>query len=105
MQASTTRSTAPIELVAQGADLLDLGGESSRPGAEPVPVLEELRRVIPTIESVASRVAVPVSVDTTKSEVARQALKAGAAIINDISALEADPAMRASPPRRVPAWS
>ncbi len=83
-----------VELVALGADLLDLGGESSRPGAEPVPVDEELRRVIPTIEAVASRVAVPVSVDTTKPEVARQALEAGAVIINDISALEADPAMR-----------
>ncbi len=83
-----------VELVALGADLLDLGGESSRPGAEPVPVDEELRRVIPTIEAVASRVAVPVSIDTTKPEVARQALEAGAVIINDISALEADPAMR-----------
>jgi dihydropteroate synthase len=83
-----------IELVALGADLLDLGGESSRPGAEPVPLDEELRRVIPAIEAIASRVAVPISVDTTKPEVARRALQAGAAIINDISALETDPAMR-----------
>jgi len=82
------------ELVALGADLLDMGGESSRPGAEPVPLDEELRRVVPTTLAVASRVAVPLSVDTTKAEVARQALEAGAAIINDISALEADPAMR-----------
>jgi dihydropteroate synthase len=83
-----------IHLVALGADLLDLGGESSRPGAEPVPLDEELRRVIPTIEALASQIAVPISVDTTKAEVARRALEAGAAIINDISALEADPAMR-----------
>jgi dihydropteroate synthase len=83
-----------IDLVALGADLLDLGGESSRPGAEPVPLDEELRRVIPTIAAVASRVAVPISVDTTKPEVAREAIQAGAVIINDISALETDPAMR-----------
>ncbi|MGO9464059.1 MAG: dihydropteroate synthase [Isosphaeraceae bacterium] len=83
-----------VELVAQGADLLDLGGESSRPGAEPVPLDEEIRRVVATVEAVASRVSVPVSVDTIKPEVARQALQAGAVIINDISALEADPAMR-----------
>jgi dihydropteroate synthase len=83
-----------IELVALGADLLDLGGESSRPGANVVPVDEEIRRVVPAVEAIASRVAVPISVDTTKSEVAREALHAGAVIINDISALEADPAMR-----------
>jgi len=83
-----------IELVAQGADLLDIGGESSRPGAEPVPLDEELGRVVPAIEAIASHVTVPISIDTTKAEVARQALKAGAVIVNDISALEADPAMR-----------
>jgi dihydropteroate synthase len=83
-----------LELVAQGADLLDIGGESSRPGAEPVPLDEELRRAIPAIEAIASRVPVPISVDTTKAEVARKALAAGAVIVNDISALEADPAMR-----------
>ncbi len=83
-----------LELVDLGADLLDLGGESSRPGAAVVSLDEELRRVVPIIEAVASRVAVPISVDTTKAEVARYALAAGAIIINDISALEADPAMR-----------
>jgi dihydropteroate synthase len=78
-------------LVDEGADLLDLGGESSRPGSEPVPVAEELRRVIPVVEALASSVGVPISIDTTKAEVARRALEAGAAIINDISALGADP--------------
>jgi dihydropteroate synthase len=83
-----------LELVGDGADLLDLGGESSRPGAEPVPVEEELRRVIPALEAIAPQVAVPISVDTTKAEVARRALLAGASIINDISGLAADPPMR-----------
>jgi dihydropteroate synthase len=80
-------------LAAQGADLLDLGGESSRPGAEPVPVEEELRRVIPVIEGLAGPAGVPISVDTTKAEVARRALAAGAAIVNDITALGGDPEM------------
>ena len=71
----------------RGADLLDLGGESSRPGAEPVALDEELRRVVPVVEALATEVAVPISIDTTKAEVARQALAAGAAIINDITAL------------------
>jgi dihydropteroate synthase len=78
------------QLVAEGADLLDIGGESSRPGAEPVALAEELRRVVPVVEAVAQRVAVPISVDTTKAEVARRAIAAGATIINDISALTAD---------------
>ena len=80
-----------LHLVAEGADLLDLGGESSRPGAEPVPLDEELRRVIPVVEALAPLVAVPISVDTTKAEVARQALRAGASIINDIRGLDGDP--------------
>jgi dihydropteroate synthase len=80
-------------LVSEGADLLDLGGESSRPGSVPVPLDEELRRVIPAIAAVAPEAGVPISVDTTKAEVARQALDAGAAIINDISALGGDPEM------------
>src|SRR5437016_11213884 len=74
-------------LVAEGADLLDIGGESSRPGAGPVLLEEELRRVIPVVEALSARVAVPISVDTTKAEVARQALRAGAAIVNDIAGL------------------
>lgn len=80
-------------LVAEGADLLDIGGESSRPGAQPVPALEELRRVIPVIEAVGSALDAPISVDTTKAEVAAAALKAGASIVNDISALSTDPGL------------
>jgi dihydropteroate synthase len=79
-----------LRLADLGADLLDIGGESSRPGAEPVPLDEELRRVIPVVEALAPRMNVPLSVDTTKSEVARQALEAGATIINDIQALGGD---------------
>jgi len=80
-----------LHLVAEGADLLDLGGESSRPGADPVPLEEELRRVIPVVEALTPLVTVPISVDTTKAEVARQALRAGASIINDIRGLDGDP--------------
>jgi dihydropteroate synthase len=80
-------------LAEDGADLLDLGGESSRPGAEPVTLAEELRRVIPVVEAIAATTTIPLSVDTTKAEVARRALDAGAVIINDITALEGDPAM------------
>jgi dihydropteroate synthase len=82
-------------LIAEGADLLDLGGESSRPGADVVPLDEELRRVIPLVEALVGELGVPISIDTTKAEVARRALAAGAAIINDISALRADPGMDA----------
>jgi dihydropteroate synthase len=82
-----------LRLVDEGADLLDIGGESSRPGAEPVGVEEELRRVVPVVEALAPRVRVPISVDTTKAEVARRVLEAGAAIINDIRALGGDPAL------------
>jgi dihydropteroate synthase len=76
-----------LRLVDEGADLLDVGGESSRPGALPVPLDEELRRVIPVVEALARRAGVPISVDTTKADVARQAIAAGATIINDIQAL------------------
>src|SRR5258708_5238734 len=65
-------------LVADGADLLDVGGESSRPGAAPVSADEEVRRVVPAVEAVAASVDVPISVDTTKAEVARRAIAAGA---------------------------
>lgn len=81
------------DLLAQGADLLDVGGESTRPGAQPVPLDEELRRVIPVVTALANEHGVPISVDTKKAEVARQALQAGAAMINDVSALRADPEM------------
>jgi dihydropteroate synthase len=80
-----------LRLVAEGADMLDIGGESSRPSATPVSLAEELNRVVPVVARVARQVNVPISVDTIKSEVARQSLKAGAAIVNDISAGLADP--------------
>lgn len=80
-------------LVEEGADLLDIGGESSRPGSDSISKDEEIRRVIPVIETIASRFSVPISIDTTKAEVARLAIAAGAKIINDISALSFDPAM------------
>ncbi len=79
-----------LDLVADGADLLDVGGESTRPGADPVTPGEELRRVMPVIERLAQETAVPISIDTTKAEVARRALAAGAVIVNDVSALTAD---------------
>lgn len=82
-----------LEMAAQGADIIDIGGESSRPGAVPVPLAEELRRTIPVIRELASKTTVPISVDTTKAAVAEQALDAGAQIVNDISALRFDPAM------------
>ena len=89
-----------LALVEQGADLIDLGGESSRPGAEPVSVREELRRVLPVLTAIRPQVSVPISVDTTKSEVAEKALQAGADIINDISAFRFDPKL----PRVVAKW-
>jgi dihydropteroate synthase len=78
------------KMIAEGADIIDVGGESTRPGGEPISVDEEISRVVPVIEAFASRVNTPVSVDTTKSEVARAALDAGATIVNDISALRFD---------------
>jgi dihydropteroate synthase len=79
----------------QGADIIDVGGESSRPGAEAVPLDEELRRVIPVIAGLASRLEIPVSVDTYKAQVAEQAIEAGAQMINDISGLRFDSQMPA----------
>jgi dihydropteroate synthase len=79
--------------VAAGAHLLDIGGESTRPGSRPTPLGEELRRVLPVIRELARRVAVPLSVDTYKAEVARQAVAAGATIINDVWGLRLDPDM------------
>jgi len=78
------------QMIAEGADIIDVGGESTRPGGEPVSVEEEIRRVVPVIEALSRRTDTPLSVDTTKSEVARVALDAGAAIVNDISALRFD---------------
>ncbi|NOY70397.1 MAG: dihydropteroate synthase [Deltaproteobacteria bacterium] len=78
------------QMVMEGADIIDIGGESSRPFSEPVSAEEEMRRVLPVIEHLAPRLDVPISIDTTKSEVARRAIEAGASIINDISALGID---------------
>ena len=80
-----------LELEAAGADLLDVGGESTRPGADPVPAAEELRRVVPVLERLAGRVRVPVSVDTCKAGVARAAIDTGAVMVNDVSGLRHDP--------------
>jgi len=82
-----------LRLVEEGADIIDVGGESSRPGAEHVPVEEERSRVIPVIKGLADRVKIPISIDTTKAEVAREAIENGAEIINDISAMSFDVSM------------
>ncbi|WP_457552840.1 dihydropteroate synthase [Desulfobacula sp.] len=82
-----------IKLVEDGAHILDIGGESARPFAEPVSEQEEIDRVIPVIETLSKQIDIPISIDTIKSGVAREALNAGAVIINDISAFEKDPAM------------
>lgn len=79
----------------EGADIIDVGGESSRPGSDPVPLDEELKRVIPVIEGLASHLKIPISVDTYKSQVAERAIEAGAQMINDISGLRFDPQMPA----------
>ena len=80
-------------MVEEGADILDVGGESTRPGSTDVDASEEARRVVPVVEALAGRVGVPVSVDTTKARVARAALEAGAEILNDISGLRFEPAL------------
>jgi dihydropteroate synthase len=80
-----------IELAEHGAGVLDVGGESTRPGAAPVPADEELRRVVPVVERLAAATTVPLSVDTTKATVARAALDAGATVVNDVSAGRSDP--------------
>ena len=82
-----------LRMMEAGADIIDVGGESSRPGSQPVSVNEELKRVIPVIKQVAKISDIVVSVDTTKAEVAKQAIEAGAQIVNDISALRFDPRM------------
>jgi dihydropteroate synthase len=82
-----------LQLAADGADILDIGGESTRPGALPVPLDEELRRVMPVIERLARETPLPLSIDTYKARVAEEALRAGAHIVNDISGLQFDPAM------------
>src|SRR5688572_18172663 len=84
---------AGVQMVADGADLLDVGGESTRPGAEALPAAEERRRVLPVIEGLAARVQVPVSIDTYKADVADAALAAGATIVNDVSGLRYEPGL------------
>lgn len=81
-----------VKMAEQGAAIIDVGGESTRPGSKPVPPAEQIRRTVPVIGALAERVDVPISIDTTDAEVARTALLAGASIINDITAL-ADPKM------------
>lgn len=82
-----------LELVAQGADMLDVGGESTRPGSSPVSVEQELARVLPVIRELVQRCKVPISVDTHKAMVAQEAMAAGAAVVNDISGMALDPDM------------
>jgi dihydropteroate synthase len=84
---------AAVQMVEDGADILDVGGESTRPGAQPLPISAELDRVLPVIERLASAVRVPISVDTYKAGVADVALAAGASIVNDISGLRYEPAL------------
>lgn len=85
--------TQALRLVEQGADLLDIGGESTRPGSHSIGLAEELSRVVPVVRRLAAVTRTPLSVDTSKAEVARQALEAGAHVINDVTALQGDPAM------------
>ncbi|HLF04664.1 MAG TPA: dihydropteroate synthase [Dehalococcoidia bacterium] len=82
-----------LRFEAEGADILDVGAESTRPGSAPVDANEELRRLIPALKAVAAQVRLPISVDTYKAQVARRALQAGAVIINDVWGLKADPAL------------
>ena len=91
-----------LRLVEEGADLLDIGGESTRPGADEVPVEEELRRVVAVIERLAAQVAVPISIDTSKPEVMRAAVQAGAGMINDVYGLRRDGALDAAAALGVP---
>lgn len=82
-----------LRMSEEGADIIDIGGESTRPGAEPVAAEEEIRRTVPVIKALAKKVHIPISIDTYKAEVARAALDAGASMVNDISGLRLDPDM------------
>lgn len=82
-----------IRMVSEGADIVDVGGESTRPGAEPASTREEMDRVLPVIEALAGEIDAPISIDTTKAAVAEAALEAGASIVNDVSAMRFDAAM------------
>lgn len=91
-----------LRLVEEGADLIDVGGESTRPGAEPVPADEEIARVVPVIAALRERTPVPISIDTSKPEVMRAAVEAGAGLINDVAALRDDGALEAAAALGVP---
>ena len=91
-----------LMLAGQGADILDIGGESTRPGAGEVPLQQELDRVLPVIERLASETALPISIDTSKPEVMRAAVAAGAGLINDVHALRRDGAVETAAQLRVP---
>ncbi len=82
-----------LRMINDGADILDIGGESTRPGSDPVSLDEELRRTIPVIEALSKSISIPISIDTYKSDVAVRALEAGASIVNDISGMRFDPEM------------
>ena len=82
-----------LQMADEGADIIDIGGESTRPGAKSVTTRQEIARVIPIVESLSGKLKIPISVDTTKSQVAEKSLEAGAEIINDISALGGDKKM------------
>jgi dihydropteroate synthase len=82
-----------IRMVEEGADIIDIGGESTRPGSEQIAIEEELKRTIPVIEALAREIRIPISIDTYKSEIARRALDLGASMVNDISGLRFDPKM------------
>jgi dihydropteroate synthase len=97
-----TAAEHALRLMEQGADILDIGGESTRPNAEPVPLQQELDRVIPVIEALASRSPVAISIDTSKPEVMRAAVAAGAGFINDVSALRHEGALEAAADLGVP---
>jgi dihydropteroate synthase len=84
-----------VQMASAGADIVDVGGESTRPFSQPVSADEEIRRVVPVVAELASRIRIPISIDTSKAAVARPALEAGAAMINDISALRSDPGLAA----------
>ena len=89
--AQETALAHALQMASDGADIIDIGGESTRPFSEPISIEEECRRVVPVIERLAKTISIPISIDTTKAEVARRAVAAGASIINDISALRFDP--------------
>lgn len=89
-------------MVASGVDIIDVGGESTRPGADPVSIEQELGRVVPVIESIRSRFDVPISIDTMKPEVMSAAVESGASMINDVNGLEAEGALKAAALARVP---